>query len=138
MPADLTIVIEGIDGLIDTFDRLSHPDTFFDPVFRDWANQTQAENLYGWGQYPPERPGQTYVRTGRLGQGWWNSGMGKSQVVFTNGVPYAPFVVGDSWGEGQAWFHVGRWWTALDRIEKAIPRLLDDMSDYVIEEIKRS
>lgn len=138
MPADLTIVIEGLDGLLDTFERLADTATFFDPVFREWGNETNAQQLYGWPPYAPERPGQTYVRTGRLGQGWWQSGMGQSQVVFTNGVPYAPYVVGDSYGKGQSWWHVGRWWTALDKIEAAIPQLLDQMSDFVVEEIKRS
>ena len=61
--------------------------------------------------YPPERQGQTYVRTGLLRRSWRSTPTNDGARI-TNDRPGAVFVIGDWMGGGQAWMHVGRWWTA--------------------------
>lgn len=67
--------------------------------------------------YPPERPGQRYKRTGNLGRSWDVSFTARSmdgieQSIFTE-LDYSPYVE-KAPGDGepdQAWMHVGRWQT---------------------------
>jgi hypothetical protein len=89
--------------------------------------RTIQDVLAGMVQYPPERPGQRYVRTGRLGDSWTARAYGKYHITFKNAAPYARYVIGDGKGEGQAWMHKGRWWTAVERIATQTPRLLNDI-----------
>ena len=68
-------------------------------------------------QYPPERPNQVYVRTGRFGRSWKYLALGNSAHMIRNnatfeGITYASFVVGNGNGGGQAKIHEGRWWLA--------------------------
>jgi hypothetical protein len=61
--------------------------------------------------YPPERPRQKYVRTYRLRDNWK---IGKSEGVkagysISNSTSYEPYVMGDAYGNRQAWMHKGRW-----------------------------
>lgn len=65
--------------------------------------------------YPPERPRQTYVRTGKLGRGWNVRPTTGGATIFNNR-PGVIFATGDGQGGGQAWMHVGRWWRAADII----------------------
>ena len=74
--------------------------------------------------YPPERMGQKYIRTERLGQsmgsGFGGGAMGKPDIFevtmsggaiegkFGTRVGYAEYVIGEG---TQAWMHTGRWWT---------------------------
>lgn len=62
-------------------------------------------------QYPPERPGQRYVRQYRLRDGWNRTAVTRTQnavrIVVRNQVSYAPNVVGKS----QAAVHKDRWRT---------------------------
>jgi len=72
--------------------------------------------------YPPERPGQTYIRTGRLGGGW-------TIIPNTNGyttrndTPYTKYVVGNAYGLEQAWMHEGRWNLLRDVQEEEVAKL---------------
>ena len=66
--------------------------------------------------YPPERPRQTYVRTGRLGSSFKITRSATGYTISNNaeakGRPYSRYVIGDTAGKigggGQAWMHVGR------------------------------
>ena len=68
--------------------------------------------------YPPKRPGQRYVRTGRLANSWRAERVSQSRTVITNSAAYSGYVVGNSRGERQAWFHRGRWWLSLIHISE--------------------
>src|SRR5688572_28292922 len=58
--------------------------------------------------YPPEVPGQTYIRTLRLGGGW-NIIANTNGYAIRNDTPYTKWVVGNAYGLEQAWMHQGRW-----------------------------
>jgi hypothetical protein len=91
-----------------------------------WAEQEVSN-------YPPERPGQTYERTGTLRENWdvHVSTQGEALAVEISndatgpdGRAYAVYVI----GERQAWFHVGRWTDG----DEAINDYLDDVgNEYV-------
>jgi hypothetical protein len=93
----------------------------FTKVQNKWAD-TAINKLK---RYPPERSGQTYVRTNNLRDSWHKNGPHLSAsglevtVVNTardeNGRSYAIYVYGDDQGESQAWMHVGRW-TKLEEV----------------------
>lgn len=83
-------------------------------------------------EYPPERPGQTYQRTGTLGGGWTivpaSSGMG---YAVSNNVPYTPFVVGNAYGLEQAWMHQGRWNLLRDVAEEEVDKLPPQVEEAI-------
>ena len=69
--------------------------------------------------YPAKRPGQRYVRTGRLANSWRAERLGNGRALIANSAGYSGYVV----GKKQAWFHRGRWWTARDVITQSAPEL---------------
>ena len=86
--------------------------------------------------YPAQRPGQAYGRTGTLGReiNTKVETMG-SNVVGTIGspTPYAPWVISDEAAGGagpQAWMHKGRWYTLQGVVKKAqgaVNKFFEDM-----------
>ena len=62
-------------------------------------------------QYPPQRPGQTYVRTHRLASSWQILDVGGADIGhgLENRTPYARWVHGNEFGDKQAWMHLNRW-----------------------------
>jgi hypothetical protein len=82
------------------------------PALRTVSGQARRLLIDALSEYPSERPGQRYVRTGALGRGWQRATPidqgGSFQLV--NAVPYAGIVQGDS----QAWMHVNRWQKASE------------------------
>lgn len=109
---------------------------FLDPPFQEWAALTEREHLHGMGNYAPERPGQTYVRTGNLGDRWAVRPFEPSAAVFVNSAEYATYVVGDEQGQGQAWMHSGRWWTAYDRVAARFPELIEKLDAYLTAQFR--
>ena len=97
-------------------------------------------------QYPAERPGQKYVRTGLLGRAWEDA---KPAYAGSNGfsilatytnmagstkVPYASYVQGTP----QAWMHAGRWQSAeqiLNDNQDMIAQKLSDAAETYLSEI---
>jgi len=101
--------------------------------------------------YPPERPGQTYIRTGTLGrslgvaQGGGVSGkpeiyirkrIGRGNYEGHGGtlLGYAEYVI----GERQAWMHVGRWWTVVTwgnlaavKVLKLYRQTMQQLADFI-------
>ncbi len=75
--------------------------------------------------YPPKRPRQAYVRTGKLGRSFGVEvkpfGTRVEAHIFSKGVPYAPFVVDE---KRQAWMHVGRWWSLQEVLSGNIDRVM--------------
>jgi hypothetical protein len=78
-------------------------------------------------EYPDERPGQAYKRTGRLFYSWKieevQDGYRISNTAAFRGRPYAAWVVGDAYGTRQAWMHKGRWHLYRDVTEEEIAKL---------------
>ena len=87
----------------------------------DWA-ELHVMRYLSVRPYPPERPGQRYKRTGRLGRSWKVSTRGQS-VVIENTAPYSGYVVGDGAGQRQAWTHRGRWWLGRTVLMESAPEL---------------
>ena len=86
--------------------------------------------------YPPERPGQTYVRTGRLGFSWDVKRLDDGYVITNNarsryGQYYAQYVVGNAYGTGQAWMHVGRWQVFRDVVDAEMAKLPQAVADAI-------
>lgn len=87
-------------------------------------------------EYPEERPGQTYVRTGRLFSHWKIEEIPQGYAVENDaqrrGNYYGRYVVGDAYGQGQAWMHVGRWRVFRDVMEKHLEALPPEIEDDII------
>lgn len=93
--------------------------------------------------YPPKRPRQVYVRTGRLKRSW-NFGRVRQNHWFLGNVArdpetghdYASNVVGNEEGAGQGQFFVGRWWKFADEVKLA-PTLEGTVRDSLENAIRR-
>jgi len=82
--------------------------------------------------YPPELPGQRYIRTGDLGRGWTDGvtlfphkDATQLEAVRTNSVDYA----GDVMGTGQEAIFEDRWRTneqIMDQWEARVAQLIED------------
>lgn len=81
----------------------------------------------------PYRPGQKYKRTGRYGSGFKVERNGPQNYTLQNRTPYAPFVGGDSEGQGQAWMHEGRWPVIRETVEKFIEPMVQQV-DHDIDD----
>lgn len=91
------------------------------------------EAAYRWAQsvraklkstpYPPKRPSQRYVRTGRLANSWRAERKGQGRVLIANSADYSGYVVGGGPRNRQAYMHVGRWWKGEDVVRENVPEL---------------
>lgn len=105
--------------------------------------------------YPPEPEGQStssshatlgtvyrtakgrYHRTGNLGSHWaidpTPSGYRiENTAVDPRGKAYGRYVVGDAYGQGQAWMHEGRWQLLRDVVEEETENLPTEVRDLII------
>ena len=73
--------------------------------------------------YPAKRPGQRYVRTGRLANSWRAERLGNGRALIANSAGYSGWGVGGGPHNRQARVHAGRWWTARSVIEQSAPEL---------------
>lgn len=111
---------------------------FLQPIGTDWAKAVETKLRYK--AYPPKRPEQTYIRTGRLAK-QWRVIVGNLKWTFTNtrqskGKFIASWVVGDSDGQNQAWMHKSRWWIAKDEVYKDVPKLKADLSAVLTKDFE--
>lgn len=106
--------------------RRAIPETIEDEM-RQGLQRTRLRVIY----YPPELPGQTYVRTGVYANAWevFQQG-GSSGTVYVlrghavqDGRNYTHLVAGDSQGRRQARIHQGRWRVARKEAEKEAEEL---------------
>lgn len=132
----LELTVGGLETTITVIRRYEDLPVLLDPTMRKWVEDTHYGRLAGRGQYPPERPGQRYVRTGQLGAGFRYASLGASHYQFINEVPYTRWVVGDSDGGGQSWFHRGRWFVARERVEQEQPALVERLEKALGEAAK--
>lgn len=124
--AQITIKVNGYDRVANNMRRLATElDRELDKDVRAWAQDTRGDLKSE--PYPPKRPNQRYVRTGRLANSWGVRKAGPSRYEIHNSAQYAHYVVGTHLGNtpdaGQAWMHVGRWWLARDIVQARAPEL---------------
>jgi len=112
MPESMKVEVKGLEELLRKFDaskgvvkRESHDamEKSTAVIWRDSSSYTQHD--------PPQRPGQTYVRTFTMARTMSHkvkSYAGGVKGYIRGGVYYAPYVRGS---EMQAWMHAGRWRT---------------------------
>lgn len=81
-------------------------------------------------EYPAERPGQTYVRTGKLYGGWGVTKLDEGYRVYNN-VKYTKWVVGNAYGQSQAWMHKGRWQVFRDVVDAETEKLPEEIRDEI-------
>lgn len=77
--------------------------------------------------YPPELPGQRYVRTGLLGRSWkvkrhGETGYQISNRAYRRGRYYAKWVIGTAYGTHQAEIHRGRWKLLRDEVDREVQK----------------
>ena len=92
-------------------------------------------------QYPAERRGQRYIRTGRLGAGWTLTSNTNGYTI-RNNTPYTKYVVGNAYGLEQAWMHVStdqgkRWNLFKDVQEDEVAKLPDEISKEISSVARR-
>jgi hypothetical protein len=88
-----------------------------DEISYRWAQNVRAKLKST--PYPPKRPGQRYVRTGRLANSWRAERKGKGRALIVNSAGYSGYVV----GKKQAWMHRGRWWLGRNVLMESAPEL---------------
>ena len=88
-----------------------------DEISYRWAQNVRAKLKST--PYPPKRPGQRYVRTGRLAKSWRAERRGKGRALIANSAGYSGYVV----GKKQAWMHRGRWWLGRTVLMESAPEL---------------
>lgn len=97
--------------------------------------------------YPPERMGQKYIRTERLGSsmgsGFGGGAQGMPDIFevamsgnavdghYGSRVGYAEYVIGEG---TQAWMHAGRWWTVKTVLKNAM-KIIESIWQAVSERI---
>lgn len=132
----LDIEIEGYDRLTRSLEKLTRGmPGMTSRVIRKWAAGTRA--ILKATPYPPKRPKQRYIRTGRLANSWTVAHTPEGATIVNHasarGREYARFVVGNAAGEGQAWMHRGRWWKARDVIDNETPKLMSQLAAEVVK-----
>lgn len=102
------------------------------PEISKWVVATT--DWLGKKAYPPELPNQRYRRTGTLKGDWHWGQRGTGAWAITNAANqgkgiYSRLVVGDA--SEQAKVHAGRWWIAVDEVERQKKNLPDDLAKLV-------
>ena len=124
--AGIEVEVRGVNRVMNAFrPLLALKYRVFEPIIYRWAQKMRA-TLKGT-PYPPKRPMQTYVRTGRLANSWGVIHKGPGLYIIRNSTNYGGYVVGDNRGEGQAWMHIDRWWIARPIVEAGMPQLRADI-----------
>lgn len=86
--------------------------------------------------YAPERPEQKYKRTGKFGANWKiermeDVGYTLSNTAQRKGKYYGHYVVGNAYGNGQAWMHKDRWQVFRDVVDWFIERMPKTVADAI-------
>lgn len=80
-------------------------------------------------EYPPERAGQRYIRTGKRYAATKLEAVDNGYRLVSNpryadGRTGNPYTIGDARGQGQAWMHKGRWVLLADAVKRATERIV--------------
>ena len=112
------LVITGNDALLARLRSASaKAPGVMDEISYRWAQNVRAKLKST--PYPPKRPGQRYVRTGRLANSWRAERKGRGRALIANSAPYSGYVV----GKKQAYMHRGRWWLGRTVLMESAPEL---------------
>ena len=103
-----------------------------DPVFKKYA-RWQADKLRAK-PYPPMLPNQKYQRTMKLKNSFGFRKLGASNYAVTNDRKGAKWVIKK--GMQNQRYHLGRWWTMEDELEKGLPILRDQLVAEVEESLE--
>src|SRR5205823_1294319 len=137
---NLRIQIEGVNAILQGFQRVvTNP--------KPAMAELQKRVLERLRAYPPERPGQTYVRTGDLGRAWAVSIDARgtnlfqdrvsaelhNEVTGPSGRSYAAWVQGDpkDGGPSQVPIHQGRWTTTREALDEETGPFLQELGNEV-------
>lgn len=125
----ITITITGIDDVIRRLDQAAGNEALRRAMARS------VERLRNrMADYPPQRTGSSYRRTGTLGRRWTTRIEALSTGVrgrVGNNTRYGPFVQSHAF---QATVHRGRWQTD----QQVLERELETIEGYFREEVQRS
>ena len=100
--AGISIISRGFKKIRSAFRGVFRKkESYFDPQIAKWMQETA--DLLKRTPYAPERPQQTYIRTGNMGHGWYAHKFGKSNYSIRNRMDYTGYVVGPE----QAWMQRG-------------------------------
>lgn len=120
--AQISIKVNGYDRVANNMRRLATElDRELDKDVRAWAQDTRGDLKAE--PYPPKRPNQRYVRTGRLANSWGVRKAGPARYEIHNSASYSHYVVGNHMGKEQAWMHKGRWWLVRNLVQDRAPEL---------------
>jgi hypothetical protein len=128
---EMRVKVHGARRIASKYRRAArrHP-SFVDPPVKEWCQE--QTRLLAVEPYPPERAGQTYVRTYTLPTGWVVERIKEMSYAVANTVEYAHWVVSKKY---QAWMHRGRWWTAEDKMKanrkKLTKAIMDEIKDML-------
>ena len=120
-----------VSGLTELIGRMKSAPSKMVIYLNDAMNRSLEVLHKGVPPYPPERMGQKYIRTERLGQslgsGFGGGATGRPDIYevkmsgnavegsFGSRLGYADYVIGDN----QAWMHSGRWWRMIELLNKS-------------------
>ncbi len=113
-----SITIPNIEPLLDA---LAREPAIAEPIIHRATDQALLALVPDLSHYPPELPGQRYIRTGDLGEGWkdsqpqWVAIKSGFEGSIDNPVAYGPDVQGHL---TQAKIHSGRWKTDQQIVDK--------------------
>jgi len=83
-------------------------------------------------EYPSERPGQKYTRTGLFFRRWMIKEIARVGYRIENTRPAGQYVVGDAYGTTQAWMHKGRWPLFRDVTDEELKELPKEFLDEIM------
>ena len=135
------IVLQGVDLLLR---QMADYENLRDQEYR----QASAEGLRylrsPLREYPPERPGQRYVRTGRLAEGWASAEPSYTptpsgfSATMENPTSYGPYVQGGQDDDPhQAWMHAGHWTTDDEIVHDDEPQIIQYFNEATDRLAKR-
>lgn len=138
--ADNGVVVEGLDELMQAFEN-------FPAIAHGEVRAAMEKALMllqaAAADYPQQRQGSTYRRTGTLGRLWTSAtreitqGRHELEGRVGNATPYGPYVQDE---DMQVTVHRGRWKTTKQIIaenEEAVDALLAQAGANVVEEMAR-
>lgn len=134
--SNFSIEIQGFNRVENKLRTLAAklPKMSSDVVYR-WAQGTRA--ILKSTPYPPKRPNQKYIRTGKLANSWAAARTNTGATIW-NKAGYSRYVVGDTKGGGQAWMHENRWWRARqDVIDKEVKELTKELAQAIEKEWRK-
>ena len=86
--------------------------------------------------YPPPPATSRYVRTYQLQHGWTITSRADGYTI-SNTTPYTKYVVGNAYGQEQAWMHQGRWQLLRDVSDQEVAKLPQEIDNHITQVARR-